>query len=46
MEDYKAFLCAYISFLEKVIYNKTGMTSPELIYKFCNDVIDVLSEEE
>lgn len=44
--DYEAFLSSYIAFLENVIYDETGITSPELIYTFCNDVIDTLSKEE
>lgn len=45
-EDYEAFLSSYIAFLEDVIYDETGITTPELIYTFCNGVIDTLSEEE
>lgn len=46
MENYKAFLCAYISFLENVIYEETNKKGPELIYRFCNDVIYTLDNND
>ena len=46
MDDYKAFLCAYISFLENQILFDTGKKSTELMYKFCNDIIYTLDNND
>ncbi len=46
MDDYKAFLCAYISFLENQILFDTGKKSAELMYKFFNDIIYTLDNND
>lgn len=46
MNDCKAFLCAYISFLENQILFDTGKKSTEVMYKFCNDIIYTLDNND
>lgn len=44
--NYESFLCAYILFLENLIYDEKGIKSPELMYLFSNEIIDFLNNEE